>query len=168
MVCISFAVATIFVSNGVRRCVSQIMRIGFFLPSILQFSMGICQYRSHTHHNCSIFMSLLLHMSSCRFRCNPFGCTCVGCDFSVHRHRIFHYHKGTLCLNIVKKHLIQAVTFLLQHVLRYLYAMLSQNPNSLSCHKWIGVCRADHHAPNACLQNGIHTRRLSALMAARL
>ena len=152
MVGICLAVVTTCAVTGVRRWVSQMMRIG--------------QYRPHTNHNGRIAMPLFLHMVSGGFSGNPFGCTRVGSDFSIQRHGIFHHHKGTSGLYIVKKYFIQFLAVFLKNAYRYLNTMGPQDLNSFSADQRIGIIRANNDPLNAGFQNGVRTGRLSAVMAA--
>ena len=63
-------------------------------------------YGSHTCHNGGVAVTQFLHMMPGRFSRNPFRFPGDGCNFSVHRHGIFHNYKGMLCPDVMKEHFI--------------------------------------------------------------
>ena len=99
----------------------------------------IRQDRSDADHDPSEAMTLCLYMLSRSLTGHPAGSPFIRCDFSVHRHRIFHRYEWPPGRDIVHEYTIQRIAFRTQHALGHLDAMCPQKLDAPSCDQRIRV-----------------------------
>ena len=68
----------------------------------------------------------------------------------------------------MEKHFIFRITFLFQYMFGHFHTMLPQNPDAFSMYQRVWILRPNHHPADSGGKQGIGTRRLFSVVAARL